>query len=81
VVLKKTNKKNVDSFSFFFKINTLPPSDSETEKNILEDLFSSVLSQFKKYRTFGNLNFIIEPFLKLKIWYFNGKKFFQFLLS
>jgi len=30
---------------------------SETEKNILEDLFSSELSQFKKYHPFGNLKF------------------------
>jgi len=29
-------------------INPLPPSDSETEKFISEDLFSSVLSQIKK---------------------------------
>jgi len=29
----------------------------ETEKNILEDLFSSVLSQFKKYHPSGNLKF------------------------
>jgi len=27
------------------------------EKNILEDLFSSVLSQFKKYHPSGNLKF------------------------
>jgi len=32
---------------------------TETEKNILEDLFSSVLSQFeKKYHPPGNLKFI-----------------------
>jgi len=30
---------------------------SETEKNILEDLFSSVLSQLKKYQPFRNLKF------------------------
>jgi len=29
----------------------------ETEKIILEDLFSSVLSQFKKYHPSGNLKF------------------------
>ena len=29
----------------------------ETEKNILEDLFSSALSQFKKYHPSGNLKF------------------------
>ena len=30
---------------------------SETEEFILEDLFSSVLSQFRKYHTSGNLKF------------------------
>jgi len=30
---------------------------SETEKNVLEDLFSSVSSQFKKYHPSGNLKF------------------------
>jgi len=29
----------------------------ETEKNILENLFSSILSQFKKYHPSGNLKF------------------------
>jgi len=40
-------------------INPLPPSDavSLTEKNILEYLFSWVLSQFKKYHPSGNLKF------------------------
>jgi len=39
-------------------INQLPPSDAgRKQKNILEDLFSSVLSQFKKYRLSGNLKF------------------------
>jgi len=41
----------------------MPPSDaaqrcrSETENNILEDLSSSALSQFKKYHPSGNLKF------------------------
>jgi len=37
--------------------NPLPPSDAvwKQKKNILEDLFSSVLSQFKKYHPSGNL--------------------------
>jgi len=36
-------------FSFFpFFFNPLPPSDAE-EKNVLEDLFSSVSSKLKKY--------------------------------
>jgi len=44
----------------------------ETEKNILEDLFSSVLLQFKKHHRFGNIksyNLVIV----LKIVYFDGK--------
>jgi len=43
---------------------------SETEKIILEDLFSSVLSQFKKYYPSGNLRFSnlgIFQSLKLRI--------------
>jgi len=36
--------------------NPLPPSDAVRKKNILEDLFSSVLPQFKKYHSSGNLN-------------------------
>ena len=44
--------------------NPLPPSDAvreeNREKNILEDLFSSVLSQFKKkYQPSRNLKFNI----------------------
>jgi len=53
-------------------------------KNILEDLFSSVLSQFKKYHPSGNPNFhYLGIFSKLKIAYFNDfrKKSFYFLLS
>jgi len=34
-----------------------PAMPSETEKNILEDIFSPVLSQFKKYYPSGNLKF------------------------
>jgi len=50
--------------------NPPPPSDAvrKQKKIILEDLFSSVLSQFKKYHPSGNLifkNFGI--FEKLKI--------------
>jgi len=41
------------------QLNPLPPSDAvrKQKKNILEDLFSSVLSQFKKYHPSGNLKF------------------------
>jgi len=45
----------------------------ETETSILEDLFGSVLSQFKKYHPSGNLklnNLGISQSLKL---YFSGK--------
>jgi len=39
------------------EINPLPPSDAvrQQKKNILEDLFRSVLSQFKNYHPSGNL--------------------------
>jgi len=41
------------------ELNPLPPSDavSTTGKIILDDLFRSVLSQFKKYHPSGNLKF------------------------
>jgi len=40
----------------------------ETEKKNLEDLFSSVLSQFKKYHPSGNLKFNnLGIFLSLKL--------------
>jgi len=52
-------------------INPLPASDeSETETNILEDLFSSVSSLFKKYYPSGNRifnNLDISYSLKLRI--------------
>jgi len=41
---------------------------SETEKNILEDLFNSVLLQFKKHRPSGNLKFnYLRIFQSLKL--------------
>jgi len=47
---------------------------SAAEKFILEDLFSSVLSEFKKYHPSGNLKFnYVGILLKLEIAYFNGK--------
>jgi len=52
------------------------------KKNILEDLLSSVLSQFKKYHPSGTVKFNylgISQSLKLHI--LMGKKSFQFLLS
>jgi len=42
----------------------------DRKKNILEDLFSSLLSQFKKYHPSGNLKFInlgIPQSLKFRI--------------
>jgi len=52
------------------------------KKNIIEDLSSSVLSEFKKkYHPSGNMKFNNLGILsKLKISYFNGKKSFQYLL-
>jgi len=50
--------------------NPLPPSDAvqQQKKNILEDLFSSVLSQFKKYPSSGNLKFnYLGNFQSLKL--------------
>jgi len=40
-------------------LNPLPPSDAvrKQKKIILENLFSSVLSNYKKYHLSGNLNF------------------------
>jgi len=39
-----------------FLLNPLPPSDAvRKQKNILEDLSSSLSSQFKKYHPSGNL--------------------------
>ena len=70
-------------FSFFFLFlrqpkldhfvgfNALLPSDAvRKQKNILEDLFSSALSQFKKYYPSGNLKFNnlgISQSIKLRI--------------
>jgi len=42
---------------FTFGPTTAQRCRSETEKNILEDLFSSVSSQFKNYYPSGNLKF------------------------
>jgi len=50
-------------------INPLPPSDAIwKQKNILEDLFSSVLSQFKQYHPSGNLKFIIVGIFQSLNW-------------
>jgi len=50
------------------------------KKNILEDIFSSVLPQFKKYHPpWKHQISLFSHFPKLKIAYFNGKKSFQFL--
>jgi len=72
------------SILYGFKlVNPLPPSDAvrQQKKNIFEDLFSSVSSQFKKYHPCENLKFYnlgILKSLKLRILV---KKSFQFLLS
>jgi len=52
------------------------------EKSVLEDLFSSVLSQFKKYHSSENLKLNnVGIFPKLKIAYFNGKISFNSSLA
>jgi len=51
-------------------------------KFILEDLFSSVFSQFKNYHPFGNVKFInSDIFQSLKYRILMGKKSFQILLA
>jgi len=53
---------------------------SETEKNILEDLFGSVLLHFKTYHPSGNSKFYhLDIFLSLKLRNLMGKKSFEFL--
>jgi len=68
------------------EITTAQRCRSETEKFILEDLFSSILSQFKRYHPSGNLKFNylgIFPSLKLHIlisknlFYFSYAKFYS----
>jgi len=62
--------------------NPQPPSDAvRKQKFLLEDLFSSVLLQFKKYHPSGNLKFNnLGIFQSFKLRYLM-KKFFKFLLS
>jgi len=51
----------------------------ETEKYSFEDLFSSVLSQFKQYHPSGNLKFnSLGVSQSLKIAYFKGKNLSNF---
>jgi len=68
---------------YYQHLNPVPPSDAvRKQKNIiLEDLLSSVLSQFQKYHPSGNLKFNnlgIFQTLKFRILM---EKSFQFLLS
>jgi len=57
----------------FFRpdINPIPPSDAvRQQKEMILEVFSSVLSQFKKHHPFGNLEFKylgIFQSLKLRI--------------
>jgi len=58
--------------AIYDSFNPPPPSDAvrKQKKNILEDLFSLVFSQFKKYHPSGNLkfnNFGISQSLKFRI--------------
>jgi len=59
------------------QFNPMPPSDAVwKQKYILEDLFSSVLSHFKKYHPSGNLNFNNSSiFQNLKLRISVGKSF------
>jgi len=64
-------------------VNPLPPSDAvrKQKKNILKDLFSTVLTLFKKYHPSANMKFKnlgIFQSLKLRILV---EKSFQYLLS
>jgi len=55
---------------FGIQTTTTQPCRSETETFILEDIFSSVLSQFREYHPSGNLKFYnlgIFQSLKLRI--------------
>jgi len=59
-------KKPFFELLIFLSINSKPPSDAvrQQKKNFLEDLFSSVLSQFKKYHVLETQNLIIKAFSK-----------------
>jgi len=50
----------------------------ETGKIILEDLFSSVLFNFKKYHPSGNLKVNNVGIFQVEIAYFNGENPFNF---
>jgi len=66
----------------FYQPTTAQRCRSATEKNILDDLFSSVLSQFQKYHPSGNLIFNYLGILQsLKLRILMEKKSFQFLFS
>jgi len=70
----------ITEFSLPYRIQptTAQRCRTGTEKNILEDLFSSLLSQLKKSHLPGNLKLnYIGNFSKLVIAYFNGKKSFH----
>ena len=55
---------------------------SGTEKNILENIFSSEISQFEKYHPSGNLKFNnLSIFQSLKLRILAEKKSFQFPLN
>jgi len=67
-------------FQLYPSINPLPPSDAvrKQKKNVLDDLFSSLLYQFKNYHHSENLNYVgIFQSLKLRILV---EKTFKFLL-
>jgi len=62
--------------TFFIFLNPLPPSDAvrEQKKNILKDLFCSVMSKFEKYNPSGNVKFNnLGIFQSLKLRHLMGK--------
>jgi len=74
--------RSTSYFSFHtFIFDPQPPSDAvrKQKKIILEDLFSSVLSQIKKISPLWKPEIQkFRHFPKLKIAYFNGEKTFNF---
>jgi len=60
-IFRCSNKKNIFVVPNFNAVTKpffpVQRCRSKTEINILEDIFSSVLSQFKKYYPFGNQKF------------------------
>jgi len=66
-------------FKFPYDLPTPIDAVRQQKKNTLEDLFSSVLSQFKKYHPSGNLKLIyLGNFQSLELPIFMEKNPFHF---